>query len=554
MLKVDRHFMEQLFYRLVKTPGLAGTESENLTTDVVVNTFQQLNYFRENPQNLRILPVRNDGLGRRAVAALVKGKIESDRTVLLISHTDVVDVEDYGKNMELAFDPQNLMKAMKVDALSPEAKNDFLSGEWVFARGVMDMSCGIAVAMALIEAASNQADQLTGNLLFLAVPDEENDSLGMISAVEDLVTLAEEENLDYIACINGEPQFPKYPGDNNKYFYRGTLGKFLIMAFCVGKETHGGDSLSGLNANLIVSELTRKLELNMDLADIYEGVVTPPPTSLKQTDSKEHYNVKTPHSAYAYYNFLTVNKSPALFFDQVASLAREAMTEALDKHQYEVKRYCRLSGAKEFSFNWKANVFSYSELLKIAERDSGKEFTDHIAHCREEWLCSPKIDQRLLALQIVREVHSFCHDQDPKIILFYVPTYYPHIRPRTDNVKELFVYDVLEKTVDYAESEFAERVFIEDYFPGLCDLSYVCLQNAEDVIDNIGPNMPNWGLSYQLPVEAMKKLNLPAINIGPFGKDAHKNTERLHLDYSFRVYPALLAYAVNELLKGYPEK
>ncbi len=44
--------------------------------------------------------------------------------------------------------------------------------------------------------------------------------------------------------------------------------------------------------------------------------------------------------------------------------------------------------------------------------------------------------------------------------------------------------------------------------------------------------MPGFGTKYSLPLEEMQKLNLPVVNIGPFGKDAHKFTERLEKDYS----------------------
>jgi arginine utilization protein RocB len=46
----------------------------------------------------------------------------------------------------------------------------------------------------------------------------------------------------------------------------------------------------------------------------------------------------------------------------------------------------------------------------------------------------------------------------------------------------------------------------------------------------------------------MQQLNLPTANIGPFGKDAHKFTERLHRDYSFNVFPQILYDTIKNLL------
>lgn len=550
MLQIDRELLEKTFYRLVATQGISGTSDENKSTGEIIACFKEMPYFQKHSDYLRAFPIPGDAFGREVVTALVKGCGSSNKTIVMIGHSDVVDAHDYGKYEDVAFEPKALMERMKVMTMNPDAQADFDSGEWIFGRGVMDMRCGVAMGMMMLEAASRNLSEVKGNLLFVAVPDEENNSLGMISATKNLVDLAQTHDLDYIVCIDGEPQFPNYPGDPGKYVYQGTLGKFVLMAYAVGKETHGGDSLTGLNANLIISELTRRIELNMDLADVFEDVVVPPPTSLKQTDTKLHYNVKTPETAYAYYNFLTANQSPKYFFEKVHDLATEAMTDSLGIQRSQTQRYFDMTGTQGSFYDWSPIVISYSQLLYTASEQGGQEFEEHMQACREEWKKQRSLDQRILALKMVQEVHRFYPDQNPKIVLLFVPPYYPHIKPTTATDKKAKASRVVEKVAAYAKSAFNEEVVIEKFFSGLCDLSFMCLQNAEDVIASIQPNMPNWGFSYSLPVETIKKLDLPVMNIGPYGKDAHKNTERLHEDYSFRVYPALLAYAIDELLKG----
>ncbi len=548
MLTVDRQLLEKIFYRLVETPGITGTEMENRSTEAVVDSFCEMEYFKNFPRHLGLFPIKEDNLNRKVVTALVKGSSNSNKTVVMIGHTDVVDALNYGKNSDFAFQPALLMEKIDPGTLDDEARKDYFTGEWVFGRGVMDMRCGVAVAMAIIEAASRCPEKINGNLLFVAVPDEENNSLGMISATGNLIELAREHDLDYSVCIDGEPFFLRHPGDAGKYVYEGTLGKFVLMAYCTGKGTHGGDPLAGLNANLIISELTRRIELNMDLADVFEKEVFFPPTNLKQTDTKENYDITTPESAYAYYNFLTANQSPAVFFNKVLHLAREALQAAFEKQRSATESYLTLTGKEGRYYNWLPRVLSYSDLVGEAQKNGKEAFNARMDACRKEWRRRKEVDQRILALDMVREVNSFCTDQEPKIILFYVPSYYPHVKPLKDTEKGVRAAEVIRKVCKYAESEFNEKITVEKFFPGLCDLSFVCLQNAEDVTGEIAPNMPNWGVSFSLPVENMKKLGLPVLNIGPYGKDAHKNSERLHIDYSFRVYPALLAYAIEHML------
>lgn len=61
--------------------------------------------------------------------------------------------------------------------------------------------------------------------------------------------------------------FEKFPGDQRQYFYTGSIGKVLAGFFCKGIETHVGEPFSGLNANLMVSEINRLLELNADYCE-----------------------------------------------------------------------------------------------------------------------------------------------------------------------------------------------------------------------------------------------------------------------------------------------
>ena len=54
---------------------------------------------------------------------------------------------------------------------------------------------------------------------------------------------------------------------------------------------------------------------------------------------------------------------------------------------------------------------------------------------------------------------------------------------------------------------------------------------------------------YNVPLDKIKKLNIPAINYGCFGKDAHKWTERVYMPYSFNVLPKLILNTIDCFLK-----
>ena len=52
---------------------------------------------------------------------------------------------------------------------------------------------------------------------------------------------------------------------------------------------------------------------------------------------------------------------------------------------------------------------------------------------------------------------------------------------------------------------------------------------------------------YSIPVEALLKLDVPIMNLGVKGYDAHKMTERLEKDYSLRILPELIHYLIARL-------
>ena len=53
---------------------------------------------------------------------------------------------------------------------------------------------------------------------------------------------------------------------------------------------------------------------------------------------------------------------------------------------------------------------------------------------------------------------------------------------------------------------------------------------------------------YPLPLEKIRSLGIKAVDFGVYGKDAHKWTERLYLQYSFEVLPELIINALKNFL------
>src|SRR5699024_6075810 len=94
-------------------------------------------------EHLNLHPLED---GRHLLTALVRGREPSAKeTIVLLSHFDVVGVEDYGSLENLAFHPMELTKELhqRIDELPEEVAQDLGTGNWLFGRGTMDMKAGL---------------------------------------------------------------------------------------------------------------------------------------------------------------------------------------------------------------------------------------------------------------------------------------------------------------------------------------------------------------------------------------------------------------------------
>ncbi|WP_241680100.1 M20/M25/M40 family metallo-hydrolase [Metabacillus mangrovi] len=529
--------LTDLLSKLVEFESITGSPGEAAFPEYIQYVLNQTDYFKEHPEYLSLHPISD---GRRFLTAFVKGN--SNKTLVLLSHFDTVDVRDYGELRHLAFRPHELTDLLqeKKEWLPDQAKQDLESGDWLFGRGTMDMKAGLAVQIGLLSKAMEET--FDGNLLLLAVPDEEANSEGMLGAVHVLSDLKKSYGLEYTACINCEPMFTKYPNDPDYYLYTGSIGKVLAGFLCYGKETHVGEPFSGLNANLMVSKLNEQLELNGEFCEIAEGEVTPPPTSLYQKDLKEEYSVQIPHISVSLFNVLTMQRPISSLHQLLLNSAKAAAKEA---ENHYIKR------AESFSEKvpyipepFSINVLSFEELFKLAVEKAGEQEVERrIANLETE--AAGDTDGRQHSIRIAAELAGLCKEQAPMIVLFYGPPFYPAVSSNEDPLIRHIANHVSGLAMDKHGISLKRQV----YFQGLSDLSFLQLNDSKESLAKLTESMPVYNRGYSLPAKEIKELNMPVINIGPMGRDAHQWTERLFLPYSFEQLPELLESAVKEFFK-----
>lgn len=131
------------------------------------------------------------------------------------------------------------------------------------------------------------------------------------------------------------------------------------------------------------------------------------------------------------------------------------------------------------------------------------------------------------------------------IVLFFAPPFYPAVSSRT--------HPLIARTAAEMETYARERHQItlrrQNYFGGISDLSYVGLEYPAASMQPLVANMPLWDRGYSIPLQELEAFDVPVLNLGPVGRDAHQWTERLDIDYAFGTLMDMLPHCIQTLFK-----
>ena len=504
-------------------------------------------YFEAYPSQLVMEPTVNDERKRYNVMAHVRGtKGNSRLTVVLMGHMDTVGVEDFGAQQELAFRPDEWMAHLKGEGLPETVQAQLESDDWLFGRGVLDMKSGVASNLYLLTHYASNPEQLDGNIVFIAECDEEDGSHGILSALKTLKRWQSEEGFEYVAAINSDFVAPAHEGDENRYIYKGTVGKLLPSFFITGEETHVGSAFDGLDPNFIAAELTRQISYNPDLCDVALGEATLPPVSLKQTDLKPSYTVQTALASYVYYNFFVHSWSPEKVLELLKAQAETAFRNAIETFRTRYRKYEAVSGRPGREVTWEPRVYTYDEMDTLLKEAHGEDYVQHMKDFKDALEEDESLDSRMLAARVVEEAWKFMPDKRPAIIVFYSSLYSPRVALTGEWENERRLLDALDDAIEAVQPEYGHPIVAKNFFPHISDMSFVAMSDDMSEIDDMVANTPSWGKKLYVDYQDVADLNIPVVNIGPYGEDGHKRLERMEMTYSLEVVPNL----TNRVLRG----
>lgn len=541
--------IRELTKRLVAIPSVNSEGGgEKKIADFIEQYLRSIPYFRERPSQVIAQPLAGDKLGRKNVFALLcGGKKPSKDTIILHGHIDTVGVEDYGSLQDAAFDCDELAARMQKTELPEDAGRDLRSGNYLFGRGALDMKSGDAVFLVLARRLSEHPETFSGNLLLSFNPVEENLHTGILEGLRVLETLRGERGLHYLFAINNDYICPLFEGDRNRYVYMGAVGKLLPCFYILGRETHVGQPFEGFDAAMVAAELVRRISLNSEFCDEYGGEFTLPPAVLKIQDLKPAYNVQTPVDAFVYFNYMIHNAS----LDSIIRKLKQAARDSLDAVQQNIGRsaasYSELTGMKYAVRQQQSQVLDYSTLFRMAADRYGSGLESTIEKETRRQL-EKGTDKREISMMLIRRLCKIAEINRPTAVLFFAPPYCPHVTLHQDNPEQSALYRDIREIVRSFAGQSGEQYKLLQFFPSLSDSSYLSMDDDRESVEKLTANFPAYSILYPLPFDRIRRLSVPALNYGCYGKDAHKWTERVYMPYSFDTLPRLLIKTFQHFL------
>lgn len=540
--------IEDIFYSYIKVRSESFTKLERDAEPFIMNFFNSIDYFKSNPKHFGTYKLENDTFDRSVCWGLIKGK--GDDTVVLIHHYDVVNVNDFRTLKPYAHSPKELeteLIKMKAD-LNKETREDLESGDFIFGRGTADMKGGGSIQLALIKRYS-ELENFIGNILIISVPDEENLSSGMLSAVLLLKELKETHKLNYLMMINSEPH--QRVNKDIGVLSEGSVGKIMPFFYVRGYLSHGGKVFEGFNPVSLLSKIVHKTDLNLELSDFMENEASPPPTWLYFKERKYNYDVSLPPSAGGCLSILTFNREPASTLESIREICTDAFTELISDMNVKYRTFRERIHSPFEPLPWKSKVVTFKQLYDEAYLGYGeifKVYYDKVLQDMKEKVHAGNVSMIECNFFLVEAIYDFINDISPRVVIGLAPPYYP-------NVSNIYIDDISDKAryisdniMDYSLKHFNQLYSREYFFTGISDLSYTSIKNSKDISEALQGSMPLFGSLYSIPIKEIESLSMPCLNIGPWGKDFHKYTERVFKEDLFNRTPALLNYAISILL------
>lgn len=246
-----------------------------------------------------------------------------------------------------------------------------------------------------------------------------------------------------------------------------------------------------------------------------------------------------------------MKQTPAVVLEKVRAICQDSFDAVLSRMNDSYARFCAAAGQSPAPLPWKPVVTDFSTLYQEALAGHGDDFRTGYEAELDRLGQEMRTGGRTMLecnFALVDYVCNYVDDPSPRVVYGLIPPYYPStanlfmegLAPEIAGIQ-----DILN---EFTQREFGQTYTSEHFFTGISDLSYAAVSDGAGVVRALEDAMPFFGNLYDIPIAAIEQISMPCINIGPWGKDLHKMTERVLKEDLYHRTPRIIRHAIETVL------
>jgi arginine utilization protein RocB len=245
-------------------------------------------------------------------------------------------------------------------------------------------------------------------------------------------------------------------------------------------------------------------------------------------------------------NVLNFSTSPAKLMKQIIDICVQESGEYMSQYNMSRAIFMKKTQRKMIGSDWNVHVLTFNQLIHIL-KEKGQEFHEKYNHFENNIikdLRANKISFVNANYELIEYIVRLINRQEVFIVVGMTLPLYPGV----SNLFHRNVPDYHDMINRFALEQWNQAYMNRYYFTGISDLSYSSVNyNLASILSQM-ENMPLWGKYYDIPFEDIKEIQMPCINIGPWGKDFHKLSERVFKEDIFERTPLIIEYVMEKVL------
>ena len=230
-------------------------------------------------------------------------------------------------------------------------------------------------------------------------------------------------------------------------------------------------------------------------------------------------------------------------------ISQKALDDVMTRMLRSYSEFCRLNRDEEAELDFVPRVLDFKSLYQQALEKGGEHFQvlyEEYQLLLNELLARNEIVLPEATIRLIEFTADYVDLEGPAVVVAVSGPYYPHIaNVLLENGDR---YQLARRVNDISLQRYGVEYTSKAYFMGISDLSYASWIGNDEDVKAIRDNSPGWDTIYHIPFEGVQSLRMPVVNIGPWGKDLHKMTERVYLKDVYERVPEILAQLITDIL------